>query len=73
LRIAVGVYMFIIALMVSSAIASGLMIATLGALFFYASDALIAYDRFVARFASARVAVIVTYHIAQVLLVIGLR
>lgn len=73
LRIAVGVYMLIIAVMVSSAIASGLMIATLGALFFYASDAMIAYNRFVAPFASARVAVIVTYHIAQVLLVIGLR
>ena len=49
------------------------MIATAGALFFFASDALIAVNRFVAPFASARVAVIVTYHIGQVLLVIALR
>ena len=73
LRLAVGAYMAIIALMVGSAIASGSMIATIGALFFYASDAMIAFNRFVAPFSSARVAVIVTYHIGQLLLVIGLR
>lgn len=73
LRIAVGVYMAVISLMVASAIASGGMIATIGALFFFASDALIAVNRFVAPFGSARVAVIVTYHVGQILLVLALR
>jgi uncharacterized membrane protein YhhN len=73
LRIAVGAYMAAISLMVGSAIASGSMIATAGALFFFASDAMIALNRFVSPFASARVAIIVTYHIGQLLLVIGLR
>jgi uncharacterized membrane protein YhhN len=73
IRIAVGVYMMVIALMVGSAIASGEMIATAGALLFYASDAIIALNRFVSPFASARIAVIVTYHFAQFLLVFALR
>jgi uncharacterized membrane protein YhhN len=73
LRIAVGMYMAVISLMVASAIASGGMIATAGALFFFASDALIAVNRFVSPFPSARVAIIVTYHVGQLLLVIGLR
>jgi uncharacterized membrane protein YhhN len=73
LRIAVGVYMSVISLMVASAIASGDMLATAGALIFFASDALIAVDRFVAPFASARLAVVVTYHVGQLLLVLALR
>jgi uncharacterized membrane protein YhhN len=73
LRIAVGVYMGVISLMVASAIGSGEMVAAIGALFFFASDALIAVNRFVSPFASARVLVVVTYHIGQLLLVIALR
>ena len=73
LRIAVGVYMSVISLMAASAIASGDMLATAGALIFFASDALIAVDRFVAPFASARLAVAVTYHVGQLLLVLALR
>jgi len=73
LRIAVGVYMGVISLMVASAIGSGEMVAAIGALFFFASDALIAVNRFVAPFASARILVIVTYHIGQLLLVLALR
>jgi uncharacterized membrane protein YhhN len=65
--------MAVISLMVGSAIGAGGMVAVIGALFFFASDALIAVNRFVSPFASARVAVIVTYHIGQVLLVLGLR
>ena len=72
LRIGVGVYMTVIALMVGSAIASGEMVATAGALLFFLSDALIAVDRFVAPFAAARLAIIVTYHLGQLLLVVGL-
>lgn len=73
LRVGVGVYMAAISLMVASAIASGGMVATAGALLFFLSDSLIAVDRFVAPFAAARVAIIVTYHVAQLLLVIALR
>jgi uncharacterized membrane protein YhhN len=73
LRIGVCVYMAAISLMVASAIASGNLLATSGALLFFASDALIAVNRFVSPFASARLAVIVTYHLGQLLLVIALR
>jgi uncharacterized membrane protein YhhN len=73
LRVAVGGYMGVISLMLASAIASGEMVATIGALFFFASDALIAFNRFVTPFGSARVAVIVTYHIGQFFLVVALR
>jgi uncharacterized membrane protein YhhN len=73
LRVAVGVYMGVISLMLASAIASGDLLATAGGLIFFASDALIAVDRFVAPFASARLAVVVTYHVGQLLLVLALR
>ena len=73
LRIAVGLYMAVISLMVASAIASGEMMAAVGALIFFASDALIALDRFVAPFVGGRLAIIVTYHVGQLLLVIALR
>lgn len=73
LRIGVGVYMAAISLMVASAIGSGSLLATVGALLFFVSDASIALNRFVSPFASARVAIIVTYHLGQLLLVIALR
>ena len=49
------------------------MVATAGALLFFLSDALIAVDRFVTPFAAARLAIIVTYHLGQLLLVVALR
>jgi len=73
LRAAVGVYMGVISLMVASAIASGALLATVGALLFFVSDALIALNRFVAPFAWARLGIIVTYHVGQLLLVLALR
>jgi uncharacterized membrane protein YhhN len=73
LRIGIGVYMAAISLMVASAIGSGLLAAIVGALLFFVSDALIALNRFVTPFASARLAVIVTYHLGQLLLVVALR
>jgi uncharacterized membrane protein YhhN len=73
LRVAIAVYMLVIALMVGSAIASGMLIAALGALLFMASDSMIALSRFVAPFAGARLAIIVTYHVGQLLLVWALR
>lgn len=65
-------YMLVISMMVASAFAAGNHWAIGGALLFYASDAMIAWDRFVAPFASARVAIIVTYHLGQLGLVWGL-
>lgn len=72
-RIGVGLYMAAISLMVASAIASGEIMAAVGALLFFVSDALIALDRFVAPIAGGRLAIIVTYHLGQLLLVIALR
>jgi uncharacterized membrane protein YhhN len=73
LRAAVALYMTAIALMVASAFAARLPLAALGALLFFASDTMIAWDRFVRPFAGARTAIIVTYHLGQVGLVYALR
>lgn len=73
LRIAVALYMVVIGVMAGSAVAAGLPIAVAGALLFMASDSMIAWNRFVAPFANARLAIIVTYHVGQALLVHALR
>lgn len=65
LRAAVALYMVAIGLMVASAFAAGLPLAAAGAVLFFASDAMIAWDRFVGRFEGARTAIIVTYHLGQ--------
>jgi uncharacterized membrane protein YhhN len=65
--------MAVISLMVASAIASGSLTASIGALLFFASDAMIALRRFVTRFNGDQLAVIVTYHLGQLLLVLALR
>jgi len=68
----VAAYMFVISAMVAAALATGDIRAVVGALLFYASDALIAVNRFVAPLSWARPAVMVTYHLAQGALVISL-
>ena len=73
LRGAVVAYMLVIGVMVGSAIASGSLVAAAGALLFMLSDSMIAWNRFVAPFEGARVAIIVTYHVGQLLLVCALR
>lgn len=73
LRVAVSVYMVVIGVMTGSAIASGLPLAALGAVLFMASDSLIAWSRFIAPFPGVQVAIIVTYHVGQTLLVAALR
>jgi uncharacterized membrane protein YhhN len=73
LRVAVSVYMLAIALMVSSAIASGEWLAVVGALLFFASDSLIAWNRFVVPLPWAPTAIIVTYHLGQWGLTTALR
>lgn len=73
LRFAMVVYLAAISFMAASAIASGLPLAALGAILFVFSDALIAWDRFVAPLSSGRVAIIVTYHLGQFGLAHALR
>lgn len=73
LRVAVALYMVVIGVMAGSAVAAGLPIAVAGALLFMVSDSMIAWNRFVAPFANARLAIIVTYHVGQALLVHALR
>jgi alkenylglycerophosphocholine/alkenylglycerophosphoethanolamine hydrolase len=73
LRVAVCVYMLAIALMVGSAFASGEWLAVVGALLFFASDSLIAWNRFVVPLPWAPTAIIVTYHLGQWGLVTALR
>ena len=65
-------YMTVISVMVASAIGTGHALAVLGAASFYASDALIAWNRFLRETRHARLAIMVTYHLAQVGLVISL-
>ena len=65
-------YMAVISAMVVSASATGNPAAIAGAVSFYASDALIAWTRFIQGFSSGRVAIMVTYHLAQVGLVLSL-
>jgi uncharacterized membrane protein YhhN len=73
LRIAVAAYFVVIALMVASAIASGSVVAALGAALFLVSDTLIGWNRFVHPTAWAPLAIIVTYHLGQLGLATALR
>ncbi len=72
LTVPVALYILVISAMVVSAGASGSAVALAGALSFYVSDALIAWTRFIRPFAWGRVAVMVTYHAAQIALVASL-
>lgn len=69
LRVPVALYMAVISAMVLAAAGSGRWWAVAGALLFYASDACIALNKFVQPFAAAKLVIIVTYHLAQALLV----
>jgi uncharacterized membrane protein YhhN len=73
LRVAVTAYMVVIGVMAGSSIAAGLPIAVVGALLFMLSDSMIAWNKFVSPFAGAKLAIIVTYHVGQALLVYALR
>ncbi len=72
LRVPVAVYIVVIAAMLASAFASGNVVAAVGAALFVASDSMIAWDRFVAEFRAAGVAIMVTYHLGQAALVLSL-
>ena len=73
LRVSVGVYMVVISLMVASAAASGSALAAAGAVLFFSSDAVIAWNRFVRPFAWAQPLIMVTYHVGQLALATALR
>lgn len=65
-------YMLVISLMVACAIGVGSPLAIGGAVLFYASDSLIAWNRFVGETRKGRLAIMSTYHLAQVGLVLSL-
>jgi uncharacterized membrane protein YhhN len=72
LVVPVVAYVVTILAMVSSAMASGNAVVAIGALLFMTSDSLIGEDRFVRSRAWQPVAIMVTYHVAQALMVVSL-
>ena len=73
LRAAIATYSLVLSLMVASAVASGSAMAAAGALLFFASDMLIAWNRFVRPVARAEPIIMVTYHLGQLGLAVALR
>lgn len=72
LGVPVAAYMGVIGAMGVTGWATGRFLVGLGTALFVTSDTLLALNRFVAARAHARLAVMVTYHLAQVLIVVGL-
>lgn len=72
MRLPVLVYMAVISLMVVAAFGRTVPVGIAGALLFYVSDSTLAWNRFIAPSRAARIAVMVTYHLAQAGLVLSL-
>lgn len=72
LRLPVIAYMGAISTMVVFAFGTGTAFAILGALLFFASDAVLGWTRFVSQFHRSRQVVIMTYHLGQMGLVLSL-
>ena len=72
LVVPVAVYIGVISLMVASAIGTRNPFAIIGASLFYTSDALIAWNKFVKAYPWGRVAVMISYHVGQIGLVLSL-
>ena len=68
---AVTAYLVVIVAMVTAASGTALPLVFLGAIAFLLSDTVLALDRFVGPRSNARMIVIVTYHLGQVLMVVG--
>jgi len=68
----VAAYIGVITVMVAAALATGEPLAAFGGVLFMVSDALIAWNRFVVPLEWAPVTIMVTYHVAQALLVLSL-
>jgi uncharacterized membrane protein YhhN len=65
-------YMVVFVLMLASAGGTGSLVALAGALLFFYSDAILAWNRFVKPLPFGRVVNIVPYHVGQALLVVSL-
>jgi uncharacterized membrane protein YhhN len=65
-------YMGVISAMVATAVGTGHVAAVAGATSFYASDALIAWNRFIRETPHHRLVIMVTYHLGQIGLVLSL-
>lgn len=72
LGVPVAAYITVISVMVASAIGTGIWIAVVGAVLFYASDGVIGISRFVRDFPHSRLVVMSTYHLGQIGLVLAL-
>jgi uncharacterized membrane protein YhhN len=72
MTVPVTAYIAVISFMLASAFGTRNVFAIVGAGLFYVSDALIAWDRFVDPKSWARVAIMVTYHLGQIGLVLSL-
>lgn len=68
----VAVYMAVISLMVVMAFGTSVPAAIVGALLFYASDGILGWNRFVQPLPHGRLAVMTTYHLGQIGLVLAL-
>lgn len=71
-KLAAPVALYMTAISVMLVVAARVPLAGIGAALFYASDALIAWTRFVRAYPWARVVIIVTYHLGQACLVLSL-
>ena len=72
LGLPVSLYVLVISLMVAFAAGTDRWWAIGGAALFYASDALIGWSRFIKEFPGHRLAIMTTYHLGQVGIVLGL-
>ncbi len=72
LRLPVTAYITAISVMVAVSIGTMIPFAIVGALLFYLSDACIGWSRFVKDFPQSRMAIITTYHLGQIGLVLAL-
>jgi uncharacterized membrane protein YhhN len=68
----VAAYIGVISAMVATAFGTGSVVAVAGAGSFYASDALIAWNRFIRETPHHRLVIMVTYHLGQIGLVLSL-
>jgi uncharacterized membrane protein YhhN len=71
LSLPVGVYTTVIGVVLVLAWCTGLWVVALGATVFVASDTTLALNRFVRPLPRAEVAIMVTYHLGQALIVAG--
>lgn len=72
LAVPVAAYMTVIGAMLFAGFTSGIALVAAGAAIFVASDSILARDRFVAPLPRGHLMVMVTYHLGQALIVVGL-